>query len=160
MRTAVLLAWSALALFCVSLILPSVDVDFLGKPMSLAGFHIIYMALGFGIAMLGEVATGTARGGSSDVSMYLASFAAAFNFLFPVVPVLLHRRMLAARGLGIYALLAAMGLIAGAATPTVFGKSVAGVNVGFYVWLLAYLLLLVAVLVEWRGLRAERTPQP
>ena|GEM_PF-6470678 len=99
MRVSVWLAWAALALFCASLALPSVDFVILGKPGSLRGYHIVYFALGYGISMLWQTAVVAANSSSADISMCFASFAAAFNFLFLVVPLLLHRRMLAARGL-------------------------------------------------------------
>jgi hypothetical protein len=160
LRVSVWLAWAALALFCASLALPSVDFVILGKPGSLRGYHIVYFALGYGIAMLGQMASGTANAGSVGVDMCLASFAAAFNFLFLVVPLLLHRRMLAARGLAICALLGLTGLGAGAATPFVFGKSVAGIDIGFGVWLLSYVLLLLAIGLDWHARRAQPILQP
>ncbi|HEX7643362.1 MAG TPA: hypothetical protein VF472_14245 [Burkholderiaceae bacterium] len=159
MRYSTLFALAAVVLFGVSLVLPSVDVVILGKAEPVPGFTIVYIALGFGISAIGAIASGAGAPAHSG-DYFLAAFAAIFNVLFLAMPVLLFRRMLPKRGLDISGLLLLTGMGAGVATPFAFGKEVRGLEAGFYVWLLAYVLLLAALVTARRELKAAPAMPP
>ena len=153
MRGPAIVALIASALFATSLLLPTVDVLFLKKASSVDGWMVVYIAFAAGFEAFADIARGVAASDGQE-GFYLASFAAAFNLLFLILPVLLFRRTLARRGLGVAAGLCCVGLAAGVATPARMGNLIAGVEVGFYVWLGAYGVLLCALALAWIQARA------
>jgi hypothetical protein len=136
-----------LACFIVSQLLPAVQAKVLGAPAVFMGWQATVWAVGLGIDSL----TNMARFHTwEDIGHVVRGVAGVLNFVFVITPVVLIWGTVAK---GIWRVLMAIslaGLLFAFVTPLTLEDMHPSALSGYYVWLLAYVVLLAALALAWK----------
>jgi hypothetical protein len=131
-----------LACFIVSLLLPAVQAKVLGAPAVFMGWQATAWAVGLGVDSLTNMARFRTW---EDIGHVVVGVSGILNFVFVITPVVL---MWGAVAKGIWRVLTATslaGLLFAFVSPLTLESMHPLALSGYYVWLLAYVVLLAAL---------------
>ena len=146
------IALSGLLCFVISLPLPAVRVIIFSSPADVAGWQAMASAVGLGAAACFHIFESHTW---NDVRLALLGIAGSSNLAFIALPVALHRRFYGIAVLRWFGAVSAIGVMLAAVAPFAFEKTLPKLLIGYYIWLLGYGLLLVAVILAWIEQRAN-----
>ena len=131
----------------LALVMPSVGFQAFGSPVELVGWQATYSALGLGSQGLVEAVAHPTNEAWRYLGLVLA---AAMNVSFVLAAVMLARPTKAKGTLRLLVGFVSLGLVLAVTAPWMPENQTVSVLIGYYVWLLAYGVLLSAVTCAWQ----------
>lgn len=131
----------------ISQVLPAVEFQVLGEATAFAGWQASVWALRLGFGALMQLLT---EPQIESAGFLLLGCAALLNLVFVAAPlVMLYRPNRLT--LGIMGACAMGGFVCGIFAPEMWGDDPPARLIGYYVWLIAYVFLLLSVASSWKN---------